>query len=76
MSDYGPFDDYMSGNNTNKCPALVQLLVSAHNNMDEDIDGGRSFAAGNFMASIQFKQIPEHIRNCSRCKNHPLLKIK
>lgn len=72
MSDYGPYDAYMSAENKQKCHALVMLIAAAHNNMDDaDEYWGASFAA-----SAQFKAITSHMRSCKSCQAHPMLTKK
>mmetsp|Transcript_35228 Transcript_35228/g.60333 ORF Transcript_35228/g.60333 Transcript_35228/m.60333 type:complete len:93 (+) Transcript_35228:32-310(+) len=71
---YGPFDEYMSMKNPDKCPQLVHLVVSAHNYMNDEPDRQSAFITSQFMASSQFKSIQKHLQTCSHCKNHKLLK--
>jgi hypothetical protein len=69
MSDYGPYDAYMSAANKTKCTSLVMLIVAAHNNV-EDSD---EYPGAAFAGAAQFKAITAHLKSCSDCKKHPLL---
>jgi len=74
--DYGPFTDYMSQKNSDRCFTLVSLITAADNAAFSDADEMiNSPAFGDaFAASRLYKSIGEHINSCSNCKNHPMIR--